>query len=82
MNNTEQYQNLKNYTDMRIAQWYENVAEEYGVIGTGETSFTNDSVIVKYTEDGVSHEWSMAFYPEYFKEYPIEWVFNCWAALC
>jgi len=69
------------YTNFRLNNWYANVYEEYGVIGSGSVRFTNDSVIVDYIENGVKKEWSMAFYPEYLKQQAIDWVFNCWSEL-
>jgi hypothetical protein len=74
-------QNLIDYTNLRIKNWYVNVKCEYGVIGSGKVRFTEDSVVVDYIEDGEQKVWSMAFYPEYLKTARIDWVFNCWYEL-
>ena len=70
------------YTDDRISTWYANAKQDYGVIGSGKVHYNaeENSVVVEYTENGVSNKWDMAFYPEYL-ENGIDWVFNCWSEL-
>jgi hypothetical protein len=72
---------LIEFTNAKISNWYINAKKDYGVIGSGSVRFENDLVIVDYTENGETKDWSMAFYPEYLKEQKIDWVFNCWMEL-
>ena len=69
------------FTNTQISNWYENALIDYGVVGSGSVSFTEDSVIVDYIENGTKKNWSMAFYPDYLKEQKIDWVYNCWSSM-
>ena len=82
-NTIKSIENLIEYTNAEIARWYENVKQEYNITGFGLCRYdsTQNSIIVDYTEDGVSNTWEMAFYTEYLKEQKISWVFNCWTEL-
>jgi len=75
-------QDVINYTNEKISNWYANVKKEYGVIGLGTAHYNKktNSVVVEYKEDGVQNTWEMAFYPEYL-ENGVDWVFNCWSEL-
>ena len=75
-------QNMIEYTNDRILNWYRNAKREYGVIGAGKAHYNkgNDSVVIEYTENGISSTWEMAFYPEYLSNGK-DWVFNCWSEL-
>jgi hypothetical protein len=75
-------QNVINYTDEKILNWYESAKREYNVIGAGKTHYNkaNNEIVVEYTENGDSKTWSMAFYPEYL-ENGIDWVYKCWQEL-
>ena len=76
-------QGLIEYTNSEIDRWYENVKEEYGVIGFGNAKYDkeNDQIVVEYTEDGKANTWSLPFYEEYLKSQKISWVFDCWTEL-
>lgn len=76
-------QGLIEYTNSEIDRWYENVKEEYGVIGFGNAKYDkeNDQIVVDYTEDGNANTWSLPFYEEYLKSQKISWVFYCWTEL-
>lgn len=76
-------QGLIEYTNSEIDRWYENVKEEYGVIGFGNAKYDkeNDQIVVEYTEDGNANTWSLPFYEEYLKTQKISWVFDCWTEL-
>lgn len=76
-------QGLIEYTNSEIDRWYENVKEEYGVIGFGNAKYDkeNDQIVVEYTEDGNANTWSLPFYEEYLKSQKISWVFDCWTEL-
>lgn len=75
-------QDIINYTNEKIVNWYKNAKEDYGVIGKGKTSYDaeNNEIIVKYYENGEAKKWSMAFYPEYISN-GISWVYDCWQEL-
>jgi len=75
-------QDVINYTNEKISNWYTSVKKEYNVIGAGFAHYNkeNDSVVVEYTENGIQETWEMAFYPEYL-ENGVDWVFNCWSEL-
>jgi hypothetical protein len=65
----------------RIKSWYENVKDEYGVVGEGVGKFLGDSFLVYYKEDGKRFLAKMAIHDEYLIENKIDWVFNVWAEL-
>lgn len=75
-------QDIVNITDSKIINWYSNAKSEYGVIGSGKTSYCSikKEISVVYTENGITNNWSMDFYPEYIRN-GNNWVFNCWQEL-
>lgn len=76
-------QEMLTWTNYRLAQWYEQVKTDYNIEGTAIAIHSADTneVIINYTENGKSHIWSMAFYPEYCIEQKIDYVFMCWSEL-
>ena len=71
-----------NFTDEKNSNWYANAKRDYGVVGSGKTSYDaeENEITVEYIENGENKSWSMAFYPEYLSN-GIDWVFNCWSEL-
>jgi hypothetical protein len=82
-NGMKTIQGVINYTNLEIQRWYDDVFEQYGVVGSGIARYDKDSnsIIVDYVEDGILKTWQMAFYPEYLNQEKISWVFECWSEL-
>jgi hypothetical protein len=76
-------ENVVEYTNVKIQNWYKEVKITYGVIGSGVCKYNEltNTMTVEYVEDGKCKIWEMPFYPEYTKEQSIDWVFNCWGEL-
>ena len=73
-------QEIINYTDSQIKDWYKTSEEEYGVVGHGKTSYieSEQQIKVEYTENGLDKTWTMYFHENYTVSESIDWVFNCW----
>lgn len=79
--NKKSLQSIINYTNMKLKHWYMDVEKDYGIRGSGQVRFTDDTVIIDYIEDNEIKHWSMAFYPSYIQDQKLDWVFNCWQEL-
>ena len=69
-------QNVVNYTNSRLATWYESVKEDFGINGFGVAKFNSDnnSIVIEYSENGQSD----VFVVEDWIEEGIEYTFNVW----
>ena len=79
---TEMIQEIINYTNKRIENWYKNVLIDYNVKGSGNAHYNQkeSKIVVEYIEDGIMKEWEMYFVPEYLTN-GIDWIFDCWSSL-
>ena len=64
------------YTDNRLKTWYKNAKIDYGVKGIGKTFYDakNNTINIKYKEDGKSLQWKQG----YDAESPIDQYFDIW----
>lgn len=69
--------NIINYTNERLINWYKNAKQDYNIVGNGVLRFDGDNAVIDYTENGVSKTWSMYFCEEYISN-GIDWIFNVW----
>ena len=80
MNTTTQLQALVNYTNQRLANWYLNAKEDYGVIGSANASYSeeHEAIIITATENGQNLEdCKVAYVLNEAKDY----AFNVWLEL-
>jgi len=75
---TNTMKNLINYTNKRLANWYDNAKLDYNVIGNGVARIENNEFIIDYVENGISKTWKMCFYTEYLTELEKDYFFNVW----
>ena len=71
--------NLINYTNERLANWYNNAKLDYNVTGSGVARIEENEFIIDYVENGISKTWKMCFYMEYLTELKIDYFFNVWS---
>lgn len=67
-------QQVIDYTNFKLQDWYKNVKIDYGVDGKGRCTYENNNVVINYTEDGVEKQWQYGFYSDERKEF----YFNVW----
>ena len=77
-NNVEKSQAIVDYTNMRLANWYENVWDEYGVNGSGVCSYNaeTDQIIIDWVEDGERHQYTNTYWDDIVGG--LEHNFNIW----
>ena len=75
-------QNVVDFTNEKLIEWYELAKQECGVIGNGKARYDEDinEIIIDYTEDGINEVWSISFYESYLSN-GISWVYECWQEL-
>lgn len=78
--NQNTIENLINYTNERLKNWYKEVKSSYGVVGSGKCRFSEERIYIDFVEDGVEKTWSMYFHLSYLKTEKKDWVFNCWSS--
>lgn len=70
-------ENLIEYTNARLIDWYANVKREYGVIGHGYSKYNieNNEVEIYYTEDGVNCLFKQYYHPDF----KLNTIFDIWS---
>ncbi len=71
-------QNLINYTNAKLNNWYKNAKLDYNVDGFATTKIENGTITINYTENGVSKVWSMPFYIEYVMDNGLDYFYRVW----
>ena len=71
-------QEVINYTNIKLVDWYDNTKRDYNVNGEAYCNYKDGLIVINYIEDGVKSEWNHGFYNDEEKDY---W-FNIWAEEC
>ena len=76
MKTTTQIQNLVNYTNARLENWYLNAKEEYGVIGNGTAKYYEEMemIAIESEENGIISILEIPYVLDQDQDY----AFNVW----
>lgn len=73
-------ENILDYTNMRLVNWYVNAQKDFGVIGEGKAEIKEDTLVINYIEDGVKKNWSRKIYMDDLRYTPVNYFFEIWAS--
>lgn len=75
-------ENILEYTNMRLVNWYVNAKRDYGIIGEGKAEIKEDMLVINYIEDGVNKNWSHKIDMDDLRYTPVDYFFEIWAEEC
>ncbi|MDY0142650.1 MAG: hypothetical protein RBR97_12230 [Bacteroidales bacterium] len=73
----EKINRIINYTNRRLAGWYQNAEKDFGVAGSGTCYWDGENIVIIFTEDDTTQIYSIPYYDNE----PMDYYFNVWMEL-